>query len=311
MADRQLLWAKTEVTYGTDPTAAAANTVLAENVSYRMTGQRVRPQPAKPGVGPVPSWVYGEHVEVSFEIPLIGNAAVGTAPKFGPILLACGFAETLVAATSATYALVANPKDGPSMTLIWRDDRRSHKVLGFRGRIGLKLSAGQRPMIVVTGKGLHSDVVDGAALAHADATFTGWQDSRPVAQGTTAFTLNGVSSLGLREFSIEQSDNVKFFDLPGQELVNLLGERMFTGKTKITTALPSVLNAETLWKAGTQITAAMTHDTVAGRIVTVNLRGQVVDPGYSRDDDQDVTDFSYELNPSSLTTDNDLSIVFT
>ncbi|HEY3697669.1 hypothetical protein [Phenylobacterium sp.] len=309
--DRQLLWAKTEVTYGVDPVAVAANTVLAEDITYKLTGQRVKPNPAKPGVGPVPSWTYGEYVEVSFSIPLIGNAAVGSAPKFGPILLACGWAETLVAVTSASYALVANPKASPSLTLVWRDDRRSHKVVGFRGRLGLKLSAGQRPMITVTGKGLHTDVTTGAALAHADAVFTDWQDARPVAQGATAFTFAAVASLGLREFSFDQSDNVKFFDLPGQESVELLGERAFTGKVKLTTPLPSALNFETLWKSGAQQTWSFTHDTVAGRIATVSGRGQVVDPGYGRDNEQDVTDFSLELNPSSLVTDNDLALVFT
>ena len=51
--DRQLLLAKTEVTYGTDPTAAPTNTLWAEDVSFKLTGQRVAPAVAKPGVGPV------------------------------------------------------------------------------------------------------------------------------------------------------------------------------------------------------------------------------------------------------------------
>ncbi|MFN3523936.1 MAG: hypothetical protein ACK4YQ_16950 [Phenylobacterium sp.] len=73
MAGRQLLLAKKETVYGTDATAAAIDTMLAEDVSFRLTGQRVKPNPAKPGVGPVASHVYGEHVEMSFKVPLAAS----------------------------------------------------------------------------------------------------------------------------------------------------------------------------------------------------------------------------------------------
>lgn len=310
--DRCLLLAKKETTYGVDPTAAAADTILAENVNFKLTGQRVSPDPAKPGVGPVASHVYGEHAEVSFEIPLAASGAAGTAPSWGKIMKACGWGEAVVASTSVTYALLADTLTSDSLTLVWRDgNRRLHKVLGFRARIGLKLSAGARPMIVVTGRGLHVDVTTGAALNHAAADFTGWKDSRPVAQGTTTFTFNGVSGLGVSELSIEQSDNVKYLDVPEQENVELRGPRKFTGQAKITTPLPSTLNLETLWKAGTVVTFALGQESTAGKIVTINGRTQVVEPSYSREDDRDVASVNLELVPSTLSTDDELAIVLT
>lgn len=311
--DRQLLLIKKEVTYGTDPTLAALNAVLAEGVQHRMTGQRVRPNPAKPGVGPVPSWTYGEVAEVAWETPLAGAAAAGTAPNWGYLMKAAGWKETIVASTSVTYDLVADPLTADSLAIQWREGRRKHLILGARGRVGLKLSAGQRPMLVFSFRGLHQDVTTAAALAHADADFTNWKDTRPVAQGTTTYTFNSVTGLGIREYTIDQSDNVKFTDVPEQENVELRGERRFTGKAAITCPLPSALNLETLWKAGTLVTSAMVHNVggAAGSIVTVNARHQVADPSYSRVDDQDVASFTKELAPSSLTTDNDLSIVIT
>lgn len=310
--DRQLLLAKKEVTYGVDPTAATANTVLAENVQYKLLDTRVTPDPAKPGVGPVASHVYGEHCEVSFEIPFAGSGVAGTAPKWGPLMKACGWAETVVAVTSVTYALMANPLIADSMNLVWRDgNRRLHMVSGFRGRVGMKLTAGQRPMLTFTGKGLHTDVTTGAALVHADATFTGWLDAKPVAHGTTTFTFDAVTGLGLREFGFDQSDNVKFTDVPEQENVELVGARKFTGNAKITCPLASALNLETIWKAGSIKVFAMTHGATAGNIVTVNGRTQVLAPAYSRDDDHDVVTFGTELVPSALTTDDDLAIVLT
>lgn len=311
MANRQLLWAKKEVTYGTDPTAAATNTILAENINHKLMGKRVTPDPAKPGVGPVADFVYGEHVEVSFEIPLAGSGVAGTAPKWGPIAKACGWSETVVASTSVTYALMADTLAADSLTLVWRDgNRRTHLVKGFRGRLGFKLSAGGRPMLVVNGRGLHTDVTTaGAVLAHADANFTGWLDNKPIANATTTFTFNSVSGLGLREYTIDQSDNVKFTDVPEQENVELRGPRIFTGNAKITAPLPSALNLETLWRTAPLVTSTMVHGSTAGNIVTLNARQQVGEPSYSRDDEIDVAAYQLHLRPSSLVTDDEISLV--
>lgn len=312
--DRQLLLAKQEVTYGVDSTTAATNAIYAEDIQYRLAGQRVTPNPAKPGVGPVADHTYGEHAEVTFKVPLAGSGVAGTAPKWGPLMKASGWGETLVADTSVTYALLADPLTAStSMTLKWRDgNRRVHLVTGFRASVSFELSAGQRPMLVFSGKGLHTVVsTAGAVLAHADADFTGWLDAKPVASGTTTFAYGGVSGLGLRELSFQQSDNVKFVDLPEQENVRHLGERVFTGSLKITCPLPSTLNLETKWVAGTVDTWSMVHGGTAGNICTVNGRSQLIDPMYERQDGDDVAGANLKLVPSSLTTDNDLALVLT
>lgn len=311
--DRQLMWIKQEVTYGTDPTAAATNTIRCEDVQFRLTGQRVTPNPAKPGVGPVADHTYGEHVEVSFKVPLAGSGVAGTAPKWGPLMKASGWGEALVADTSVTYSLLADPLSATSVTLVWRDgNRRVHEVNGARGRVDFELSAGQRPMLVFTFRGLHNDVTTaGAVVAHADADFSGWLDAKPVASGTTTFAYGGVSGLGLRELGFQQSDNVRFVDLPEQENVRLLGERVFTGSTKFTCPLPSALNLETKWKAGTVDTWSMVHTSSAVDVVTINGRSQLIDPTYERQDGDDVAGANLKLVPSTLTNDNDLAIVLT
>ncbi len=310
--DRQLLIGKQEVTYGVDPAAAAANSIWAENFEFKLVDTRVEPNPAKPGVGAVASHTYGQHVTYSYEIPLVGSGVAGTAPKWGPVILAAGWSETIVAATSVTYALRYDPENSPSMSYTWRDgNRRKHLMLGCRQRVGLKLGAGQRPMLVINGIGLHVPVSLGAVLAHADANFTGWLDALPVADGTTDYTFDGITDLGIRELSFEQSDNVHFIDVPGQKRVFLAGSRKFTGQQKITTPLASAINFESKWVAGDVVTWSMVHDTTAGRIVTVNGRCQVLGPTYSRDSEVDVLSSGLELVGSSLTTDDDLSIVLT
>lgn len=307
----QLLLAKKEVTYGVDPVAVAANTVRCEEVSFELKGERDTPQTAKPGVGGEADQTYGQHVMFGFKVPLIGSGVAGTAPKWGPILKACGYSETIVAATSVTYAPVANPLTADSMTLVWRDNRRSHTVRGWRGRVGFELNAGKRPMLVFAGIGLHADVATAALLAHADSDFSGWLNPLPVAQGTTTFSLGGVNGLGIREFSLEAADNVKFIDVPEQKNVELRGDRTLSGNIKTTVPLPSTLNYEAKWRVGTVDTFALVHGATAGSITTINGRTQLLEPKYSRDNDQDVVSAGLKLVPSALTTDDDIALVLT
>lgn len=305
-----LILAKKEVTYGLDPVPTATNVIWAENVRHRLLGERVRGDPYKPGVAPVPGEIYGEAAEVVFEVPLAASGTAGTAPKWGPLPQACSFTETVVAVTSVTYARRPDPQASDSLTLIYRCDRRSHKLTGARGRMGLKLVAGQRPMLTFTFVGLHTDVTTAARPVQGDATWTGWVDSKPISKDRTTFSFNAVS-LAMRELTMEPSDNIVFNDLPNQENVQLLGALAFTGRLRASTPLPSALNLEALWKAGTILTTSLVHGATGGQIVTVNLKGQIDQPEYGEDRGEDVFTAPYGLNPSAIQLDDDISIVLT
>lgn len=317
--DRQLLLGKIEATYpaaGDAPQAlAAANAVWAEDVQYKGTGQRVRPNPSKPGAGIVAEHTYGEHVTLSFKVPLAGSGTPGTAPAWGFLMGACAWAETIdntEGAEAVTYKPMANAALAKSATFKWRDAERQHVVIGWRGKVGLELSPGQRPMLVFTGKGLHLDPTASAELTHADAVFTAWRDSKPVANGTSTMSFAGVANLRLREFSIDQDDIVRFIDAPGVELVTISGDRVFTGQMKVGTPPIGTLNLEGKWKAGDVDVFSVTHGTVAGDIITINGRAQVSDaPTYGREDGMDTASNPVLLVNSGLSTDDEISIVCT
>lgn len=309
--DRQLLLAKVESQYGTDSEPAAVNTVLAEAVRFSLNGERVKGDPARPGVAQIAGHTHGVHAELQFEVPLAASGAAGVAPGWGALLLACGWDETIVAETSVTYQRLFEPAGAPSDTIIWRDSRRLHKMTGARGRAGWRIQAGQRPMLVFNFKGLHSPVAAGAALAAADADFTGWKDSRPVAQGRTQFSFGG-DAMPLREFNLDAADNVRFIDLPHQENVQLLGPMGWSGKIKASTPPVGTVNFESLWEAGGLNVMAFTHESEEGETVTVNARAQVSGaPDYSRDGDEDVVDVPLEFLPQGLTAKDEVSIVLT
>lgn len=311
--DLQLLWAKPEVTYGVDPVAVAANTVRCEQVTCEPAGSRVTSDTSKPGSGAEADQTYGEHYVFGFKVPLIGGGTAGVAPKFGPILKSCAYGETIVADTSVAYAPLFSGLAATSHTFVFRDgNRRRHLIKGWRGRVSYELSAGGRPMLAFMGLGLHTDVTKAAAvIAQADADFTGWHNAQTVAQGTTTLTFAGVAGLGIRELKLDQQDNVKFVDLPEQENVEIRGPRLITGNMRFTTQLADVFNAETKWRTGAVETFAMVHGATAGKIVTINGRAQITSVRYPRDNEQDTTDVGLKLVPSTLSTDDEISLVFT
>ena len=310
MADRQLLLIKQETVEGTDATPAATDVVWAEGVQFTPKGDRSKTTVDKPGVGPTPGKMTGEHGELTFNVPLTASGTKAVAPKWGFLAKLCGWSETIVATTSVTYGLAADPSASPSGSIYWREGRRKHVLLMARGRVGLKLDENQRPMLTFTFRGIKVPVADGAVIAQADATWTGWVDGDEINQARTTFTVAGAAA-PFRSLSIDQSDNIVFSDRPNQKRVDLVGERTFTGKLKCGTLLPSVLNFEVLAEADTISVLSLIHGATAGKIITVNARFQNGQPSYSDDKGLDVTDVDLSLMPSALNTDDDVSIVLT
>lgn len=308
--NRQALFAKKETTYGTAAALTAADVIHAENVRYTPKGETVKGDPAKPGFGSIPGVVYGEHGELTFDVPLAGSGTAGVAPKWGVFMKAVGWTETVVADASVTYALGLPPL-ADSLTFRWRDAKRTHVLTGARGRVSLKVTKGQRLMLSFLFRGLHADPTASAAPTPADVTWTGWNDSLPVQQGRTTFSLDGVP-MTLRDLSIEAADNVRFTDVPHQENVELLGDIALSGKVKAGTPDLAVFNPETKWRTNAIVVGALVHEVGSpGRIVTINTRGQMGSPAYSRDDDQDVFESDFALVGSNLGTSDDIAIVLT
>lgn len=309
--NRQALFAKKEVVYGAAIALTAADVIHAENVRYQVKGEIVKGDPAKPGYGAVPGVVYGEHAELTFDVPLAGSGTVATPPKWGLFMKAAGWTETVVPTTSVTYAL-GDPSLADSLTFKWRDAKRTHTLAGARGRVALKVAAGGRLMLSYLFRGLHSDVTASAPPAPADVTWTGWNDSLPVQQALTAFALDGVP-MTLREWGMDAADNVRFTDVPYQENIELLGAREFTGKIKAGVPDIALFNPEAKWRSNATLVAQLIHETASvGRIVTINARGQLQGPPtYSRDNDQDLFEQDFNLVGSNLGASDDIAIVLT
>ena len=279
----QLLLAKTEVTPGTAPAMTAADSVWAEKVQHKLLGTRVVLEPAKPDLGANPGVITGEHAELTFSTLLVGSGTAGVAPSWGKIALAAGWGETIVEDESVAYDQLADPDTSDTMAFDWSDEKRHHKLVYARGKGDIDLTPGQQPRINWTFRGILIPVAARAVVEADDADFTDWPTTRPIAHDLTTFALDG-HDVVLRGLTLNGADNVKFVDLPSQKGVFLKGDPSFSGSIKADVPTLADFNPEAVWIAGAIKPFTVTHNTVAGTIVTVSAAAQFDAPSWSKED---------------------------
>lgn len=122
---KTVILAKIEATYNADPSPTqSANAILARNL--KVTPLRVETEKTdwfQGFLGNTPDIPVMEECMTEFEVLMSGSGTAGVAPKYGPLLRACGHSETLLAAdvtgtaqggstTTITLAAGASAVDG-------------------------------------------------------------------------------------------------------------------------------------------------------------------------------------------------------
>jgi hypothetical protein len=102
-----LIIAAKESTYGTDATPVGADAIKVANINITpLQSDVVSRQIVRPFLGNPEQLLANQRVELTFDVELTGSGVAGTAPAYGILLQACGFAEAVSAATSVTYTPV-------------------------------------------------------------------------------------------------------------------------------------------------------------------------------------------------------------
>lgn len=275
---RMALLAKTETTYGTDsvPTGAA-NAMLVRNARVSpLTVESENRELARPFLGNSDTVVGAFYGALEFEVEAAGAGAAGTAPKYGPLLLACGFAQVLTPSVRATYTPVST--NFSSVTMYFYLDGVLHSFTGARGSVAFRGNNRSAAMWVFRFQGLFKPVTD-AVVPTAD--YTGWQ--KPLAVNTAntpTFTIHGVAG-ALRNLSVDMANAISYRNLVNLEAVNLL-DRKPTGSLEMTAELMAVQNWFNRARDGTMGAMQLVHGTTAGNIIEINApRVQVTEPQYS------------------------------
>ena len=294
---------KAESTYGTDSTPAGSDAVQVRNLEITPVESEVLSRDlVRTYLGNSPQLIANTRVLVTFEVEYSGSGTAGTAPRYGALLKACGFSETVVASTFVTYAPVSASFD--SVTIYYSTDGVRHKVTGARGTFTLNLNANQIPVINFTMTGQYNAPTD-----TADPTTTFTNQAAPQIfndTNTTAFSLFGVSTLPLQSCTLDLGNEVVYRELVNSDKEVTIVNRAGNGSLVI--EMPTLATHDFFADAVAGTTGAMsiTHGTVAGNIITLaSAAGGISlgNPSYSEDQGVVMLNLPYTLVPSSAGND--------
>lgn len=133
LARKTFILAASEATYGVDPTPTAANAVRIISAELNpITGDRVQRTTLQPFLGGRKPMLARDHVGLTITFELGGSGA-GTAPRFGPLLQACGLSATTAAAiTNQNAAGIGTAGGNPTVTLAAGSSSTDDFYVGMR-----------------------------------------------------------------------------------------------------------------------------------------------------------------------------------
>jgi hypothetical protein len=308
LSRKRLILAKTETTYGTDPTpTGAANAILVRNLEITpLQADTVTRDLIRPYLGNSDQLLAQTRVEVTFEVELAGSGTAGTAPAYGPVLKACGLSETVAASTSVTYAPVS--ASFSSVTIYFHNDGIRHKVTGCRGTFELNAEVGQIPVISFTMTGIYNAPTDEALPS---PTYADQAAPLIFKNGNTSnFSIFSYSGC-LQSLSFQMANEVVYRELVGCTKESLIVNRAPAGDVVI--EAPSIATKDFFTIATGSSTGSISfqHGGTAGNIVTfTTAQSDIANPSYSDQDGIQMLNLPYVAVPTSAGND-ELSLVYT
>ncbi len=308
LSRKRLILAKTESTYGTDPTpTGSSNAILVRNLEITpLQAETVSRDLIRPYLGVSDQLLAQTRVEVTFEVELAGSGTAGTAPAYGPVLKACGLSETVVATTSVTYAPVSSSFS--SCTIYFHNDGIRHKVTGCRGTWSISAEVGTIPFITFTMTGIYNAPTDESLPSPTYAN-----------QAAPLIFKNGNTS-NFSIFSYSGCLQSLNFDLANEtiyrELVGCTKEVLITNRAPSGTVVieaPSIATKDFFTIANGSSTGSISfqHGSTGGNIVTfTTAQSDIGSPTYSDQDGIQMLNLPYLAIPTSSGND-ELSLAFT
>ena len=255
--------AKIETTYGVSSVPAAINAMIGKNVSFTpLEADEVARDLVMSYLGNQGVILTGKHAKLEFDIEMAGAGAAGTAPKYGPLLRACGFSETISAGVSVTYAIAETGV--ASDTIFFEIDGVRHILLGARGTFSINVTPKGIPYYRFSMTGLLGTITDQAVTA---TSMTGWTTPVEASSANTTLSLHGWSSIA-ESLTIELGNTVVPRFLVGSESV-ILSDRKVTGRAVVEATSLATIDWFARALGRTRGALALAHGKTAGNIVEV------------------------------------------
>ena len=302
----RLLLAAIESVYGTAPSMDGEDALLISEIDVTPIEVELKDRELITGVyGNTEKVISGRMSRATFSVEVAGSGTAGTAPKYDPILRACGFDETIDSGVSVTYLPVSSGFE--SVALTFYADGTKHVLRGCRGTFSIEMSAGEIPKFSFELTGLYTAA---AAEANPSATFTA--QAKPVAvnsDNTTPVSVHGFAAC-LESFSLDLANEVVFRQLAGCTQRVEITDRKPSGEVSI--EAPALGSKDYFSALSTQATGVLSlqHGQTAGNIVDISMPAINIG-GVSYADSQGVMMFNMPFMPNPDDGNDEISIVFT
>lgn len=262
---KQVLLAKPEVTYGTDPVPTGAlNALAVSNVKINpLNATEIDRKIVMGYFGNQGKIIADVHVTLDFDVEIAASGTLGTAPGWGTLMKGCAMSETIVAVTSVTYAPISSAEQ--SLTLYLNIDGKQRIIKGARGNVKAKLSAKGDPLWSFSFIGLSMADTDTALPA---ATLTAFKAPLGVAPGITTATLHGLAG-NIADFSFDVGNKMIYRPLINNESVQFT-DRATTGSITLEDVPVATKDFYGICKNGTLGAFTLTHGVTAGQKVQLN-----------------------------------------
>jgi len=306
---KRSLLAKIEGSYGSDPTATgSANYVEVVDLEIEPTASdEIELETIRPYAGNYPVILGNTRVNVSFGVFMVGSGAAGTAPKYDPILKACGLSAATVSSTSVTYT-PSTLATQSSVTLYVNYDGVRHKVTGCRGTFSISCAVNEAPRINFEMQGIFNTPTDTAL-----PTVTKSQQPDPVLfknGNTSSFSVFGFAG-ALQSWELDFANEVIYRELVGGTKEALITDRRPSGSMVIEAVALSSKNFFTLATGTTTGTNTWSHSGGAGNIVTVSCpQTDLGQPTYEDSDGITMLNLPFYATPTDAGSD-EFSLAFT
>ncbi len=304
---RQLLLAKVEATYGTDPIPVEANDAfLAVNPVITPQAEQLERRPAAASFGLLPAAVGARFVEITFSVELRGSGTNDVPPRgLAALLKACGFKETITALSDVTY----DPRSSglESCTIYhWVGDRR-HIITGCIGNVELVAGAGQHAMLNFTMRGVYVEptTVTQPASPVFDATL-------PPVVLSAGFTIGGIATLVAQQLQVNMQNEIAQRDdvnaasaIKGFALV----DRSVIGSFNPEQEALATHNPFADWAAGTTRALSMVVGSAAGNKCTITAP-KVTYRTIATGDRNGILTYDHEIQLGKDTGDDEIKLKF-
>ena len=308
---KKFLIAKIESAYGSDPSpVGGSDAIQVTNLEVTpIESDNVQAAAFQGFIGNSTrgTLVANKRVSVTFDVELAGSGTAGTAPAFGPLLKACGLSETVVAATSVTYAGVSSSFS--SATIYCFYDGTRHKITGARGTVTFNMAAGQFPTASFVMTGIYN-APDDTALS---GSFTVANQAAALEindTNVTTATFHGVTNVRLESLDLSLNNEVLYKETASSQ------EVLITNRTPGGTALieaPAVGTTDYFAKATAVATgnSSFVIGATGGNIITLTM-AQTDITGVTYGDTNGVISLSMPYLALPTTSGNDeFSLAFT